>query len=81
MIDLSPRKQFQDLRKDDASAFAGMIAQPAVRTALTYALAQLTHQAVTTEELNGAKKFIIVFASLHEDKEQKPLPAKTLQHF
>lgn len=80
MVDLSPRQQFQSLRKEDADKLAAIMNEPAMRTALTYAFAHLGHTGVTPDELNGAKKFIVILASLHEPEIKRRLPQKSLSH-
>lgn len=79
MIELSPKRQFQVLHKEHMEKFSDLVAQPAMKTALTHAFAQLATSPVTTEELGGAKKFLVIFASMSEpDATPQPLPAKTL---
>ncbi len=77
MVEL-PKHQFLN-RKEDAEHLGEILAQPAIRTAITYAFAQMSYSGVTTEELNGAKKFITILTTLHEPElKRKGLPAKNL---
>lgn len=81
MINLSAKKQFQTIRKTDAEAFANIISTDAMRTALTYALAELATSGVTPEELIGAKLFMRILADLCETAEAQKIPNKDLKTF
>lgn len=78
MIDLSPKNQFQKLRKDDFEAFAKILPEPFMRTALTYAFAEMGQGGITPEELNGAKRFIAIFVTITDPVENQKMPSRTL---
>lgn len=78
-MDLSPKSQFQSLHKEYCDAFCKLITEPAMRVGLTSAFAQLQFGGVTTEEMNGAKKFIAILAALGEPPASNHLPSKELK--
>lgn len=81
MIDLSPKAQFRTLQKEHHDKFANLITEPAMRTALTHAFAELGFTGITTDELNGAKKFMVVFSRMAEpDTFPQGLPPKNLHN-
>lgn len=79
-VDLDPRAQFRVHMSDYYAKFATMIAEPAMRLGMNTALTQLCQSGVTTEELNGAKKYMKILSSLTDNDPPKRLPQKTLKN-
>ncbi len=79
MIDLSPKSQFRLITPDHFKAFGDLIVHPSMRLGMNVALTQLTHSGITTEELNGAKKYMNLLADLTNTDKPKRLPQKSLQ--
>ncbi len=79
MIDLNAKNHFRLLTPDHYKDFADLIAHPAMRLAMNAALNQLIQSPVTTEELNGAKKYMNILASLSTLETPQRLPQKSLK--
>lgn len=79
MINISPKQQFQTIHVEHAKRFGELVADPSVRVAMTSAFAELQFGGVTTEEMNGAKKFIAIFAGLAENEPVRKMPIKALK--
>ena len=78
--DLDPKSQFKLLHQDHYRAFAELVVQPSMRVGINFALIQLTHSGVTTDQLNGAKKFINILSNLSNDDPPATLPRKALKN-
>lgn len=70
MINLSPKSQFLRRHDDLVLALRDTIPQPWFQEAMTYALAQMTENGATRDELNGAKLFREALATLGEPEAQ-----------
>jgi hypothetical protein len=78
-VDLDPKRQFRLLSPDHHKQFANLITDPAMRLAMNVALTQLCQTGITTDELNGAKKYMAILSSLADAETPKRMPQKTLK--
>lgn len=81
MMDLSPKIQFQQHRKEEATAWTEIINSPVTKSAITYSFAELGYRGTTPEELVGAKKFIAILSRISSIEEVKELPKKELTSY
>lgn len=77
--ELSPRRQFQLYRKEEAEKFTAILGDPVFKSAITYAMSDFVYSGVTTEEIQGAKKFLLHLLKLPEPQNNSPMPAKNLE--
>ena len=78
-LQLNPKRQFLE-NKADADAFVNLMAQPVMRRALTFALAEYAQGPVTGQEIAGVRKFIEIFSVLGEENSGPgSMPVKALE--
>ena len=78
MIVLSPKLQFQKGCPEEAKSLAEQAPSKWMASALTHALAQMSADKASQREMDGARKFIVVFLNLAEESEEPgTLPDKS----
>lgn len=81
MNTLAPKDIFQQSCKSDAETLANTINQPWMRTAMIYAVSQLSLSGASEQEIAGARKFITTLINLSETQKPEPAyPSKELQN-